>query len=145
MDLSITLVRIPPFPIFSRFGLWMDATPCSCASSHGPNGCTCTPSRGQFPSRPVLQLTGPLASTVPTFTTPYVHFPTRQSGTDVFNASHDHHNLQRRYELHDHFVDSRPMSSRLSDSHFHLPPQSFQLHFPSSNGQISGDSQATSI
>jgi hypothetical protein len=59
-----------------------------------------------IPSRPVLQLTGPLASTVPAFTTPYVHFPTSQSGTDVFNASDDHHNLQQCYELHDHSVYS---------------------------------------
>ena len=35
------------------------------------------------------------------------------------------------------------MSSHLSDSHSHLSPQSFQFHFPSSNGHISGDSQAT--
>src|SRR5216684_1955506 len=79
----------------------MDAAPCSCSSSHGPNGCTHTQSQGQwqqqgpqYPSQTVLQLTGPSASTVPAFATSYIHFPTSQPGIDVFNASHNHHNCK---------------------------------------------------
>src|SRR5260370_31542190 len=129
----------------------MDAAPCSCSSSHGPNGCTHTQSQGQwqqqgpkYPSQTVLQLTGPSASTVPAFATSSIHFPTSQPGTDVFNASHNHPNLQRHYELPDHSVNSHPTSHHLSDSNLHLPLQSVQFHLPSLNRQTSGDSQATS-
>jgi hypothetical protein len=128
----------------------MDAAPCSCGSAHGSNGCTHTQSQGQrqqqgpqYPSQTVLQLTGPSASTAPAFTTSYIHFPTSQSGTDVFNASHNHYNLQRCYELPDHSVSSHPTSHHLSDSNLHLP-QSVQSHIPSLNQQTSRDSQATS-
>jgi hypothetical protein len=91
----------------------MDAAPCSRATSHGPDGCTCILLQArrlqqgpQYPPRPVSQLTGPLASTVSAFATPYVHFPTSQSGTEVYNAAHDYHNLQQCYKLHDHSVYS---------------------------------------
>jgi len=82
-----------------------------------------------------------LQFTFPASTTPYVYFPTGQSGANAFNVSHD---SQRHYELHDHSVHSRPISNHLSESRLHLPPQSSQIHFPSSNGKISRDSQATS-
>ncbi len=68
MDSSITLVQIPPFSLFFGLQIVMDAAPCSCASSHRPNG-TCTLSQGQrlqqgpqYPFRPVLQLTGPAST-----------------------------------------------------------------------------------
>lgn len=150
MDLLITLVQIPPFSHFSGFELWMDTASCSYGTSHRPDGCTCTLLQGQqlqqglqylSRTRPVLQLTGP---TVTMFTTPFVHFPTSQSGTDVSYASHDHQNLQWCYELHDHYVYLQPISNCLSDSHLHLPPQSFQFHFPSLNGQINEDSEVLS-
>jgi len=125
----------------------MDAAP----SYYGPNAYTITPSQGQqrqqrlqyYSSRTALQQTGPFASTAPTFSAPYAHFPTSQSGNDVFNASHDHRNFQRRYEPHNP-IYSRPMSDHLSDLRSHPPLQPFQSHLPSSNGQISGDSQAMS-
>ena len=127
----------------------MGAAPCSRTGPDGPNGSISTPLQGQWlqqgPQHPsVLQLTGPSAFTFPTSTTPYVYFPTSQPGTNAFNVSHDLLNPQRYYELHDHSVHSRPISNHLSESRLHLPPQSSQIHFPLSNGQISGDSQATS-